>query len=203
MDSPLRGRGRMFHPTRGISSALSDEQGHDRHFLFLNMNCQVKPFGKKSLEHQSQLVFRNGTGRLRQYVIERRRQHPVRRGNLKSARTICPLEHHPQRYLPHGQCVRRELDRGPRTAGGVIDFDGSDIKGRRLLLHADRGHAKNCDRDHWAHTGFTPPTEAIDSMPPIPMVSTADEGTITTEPLSFMASYNIFMARRWSATGLF
>ena len=34
------------------------------------------------------------------------------------------------------------------------------------------------------------------------MVSTADDGTITIEPRSLMASYSMFMARRCSATGL-
>ena len=33
-------------------------------------------------------------------------------------------------------------------------------------------------------------------MPPKPMVSTAEEGTITMEPFSLMASYNMFMARK-------
>jgi len=43
---------------------------------------------------------------------------------------------------------------------------------------------------------------AVPSMPPSPMVSTADEGTITMEPFSLMASYSMFMARRWRAVGL-
>ena len=39
-------------------------------------------------------------------------------------------------------------------------------------------------------------------MPPSPMVSTADEGTMTIEPFSLMASYNMFIARKCSAVGL-
>ncbi len=51
-------------------------------------------------------------------------------------------------------------------------------------------------------TADAPPIEAVPSMPPSPMVSTAEEGTITIAPFSLMASYSMFMARRWSAVGL-
>src|SRR5579863_8068619 len=42
----------------------------------------------------------------------------------------------------------------------------------------------------------------VPSIPPNPMVSTAEEGTITIEPFSLSASYSMFMARRCSAIGL-
>jgi hypothetical protein len=38
--------------------------------------------------------------------------------------------------------------------------------------------------------------------PPKPIVSTALDGTITIEPFSLMASYNMFIARKCRATGL-
>ena len=41
----------------------------------------------------------------------------------------------------------------------------------------------------------------VASMPPRPMVSTAEEGTITMAPFSLIASYSMFMARKCSATG--
>ena len=44
---------------------------------------------------------------------------------------------------------------------------------------------------------------AVASVPPNPIVSTAEEGTITIEPFSFIASYSMFIARRCSAVGLF
>ena len=44
--------------------------------------------------------------------------------------------------------------------------------------------------------------EDIANVPPSPIVSTADEGTITVDPLSRIASYSMFMARKCSATGL-
>ena len=53
------------------------------------------------------------------------------------------------------------------------------------------------------YAGLTPPSAAVASVPPSPMVSTAEEGTITIEPFSLMASYSMFMARRCRATGLF
>jgi hypothetical protein len=52
------------------------------------------------------------------------------------------------------------------------------------------------------YCGLAPPIDATPSMPPRPIVSTAVEGTTTIAPFSLMASYSIFMARRWSATGL-
>jgi hypothetical protein len=42
----------------------------------------------------------------------------------------------------------------------------------------------------------------VPSIPPNPMVSTAEEGTMTIEPFSLIASYSMFMARRCSAMGL-
>ena len=52
------------------------------------------------------------------------------------------------------------------------------------------------------YEGFAPPRAAVAKVPPSPIVSTADEGTITIDPRSLMASYSMFIARRWSATGL-
>src|SRR6202008_21209 len=49
--------------------------------------------------------------------------------------------------------------------------------------------------------GFAPPRAAVARLPPRPMVSTADEGTMTIEPRSLMASYNTFMSRTCSAPG--
>jgi hypothetical protein len=40
------------------------------------------------------------------------------------------------------------------------------------------------------------------SMPPNPMVSTAEDGTMTIEPRSLIASYSMFIARRCRAVGL-
>ena len=48
-----------------------------------------------------------------------------------------------------------------------------------------------------------PASEAVPNKPPSPRVSTADDGTITMDPFSLIASYNMFMARRCRATGLF
>src|ERR1700677_2212855 len=45
-------------------------------------------------------------------------------------------------------------------------------------------------------------SEVVASIPPSPIVSTADDGTITIAPFSLMASYSMFIARRCSATGL-
>lgn len=45
-------------------------------------------------------------------------------------------------------------------------------------------------------------SDVVASRPPNPIVSTAEDGTITIAPFSLMASYSMFMARRWSATGL-
>src|SRR5437588_12001269 len=36
--------------------------------------------------------------------------------------------------------------------------------------------------------GFAPPSDVVASMPPRPMVSTAEEGTMTIEPFSLIAS---------------
>ena len=46
------------------------------------------------------------------------------------------------------------------------------------------------------YSGFAPASDAVASVPPNPIVSTAEEGTITIDPRSLMASYSIFMARR-------
>ena len=43
--------------------------------------------------------------------------------------------------------------------------------------------------------------DVVASIPPSPIVSTAEEGTITIEPFSLIASYSMFMARKCSATG--
>ena len=45
-------------------------------------------------------------------------------------------------------------------------------------------------------------SDVVANMPPSPMVSTAEEGTITIAPFSLIASYSMFMARKCSATGL-
>src|ERR1019366_138334 len=55
---------------------------------------------------------------------------------------------------------------------------------------------------HFAYCGFAPPIDPTPSMPPSPIVSTAEEGTTTIAPFSLMASYSMFMARRCRATGL-
>ena len=38
------------------------------------------------------------------------------------------------------------------------------------------------------YAGFAPPSTAVANVPPSPMVSTAEDGTITIEPRSLMAS---------------
>ncbi len=50
--------------------------------------------------------------------------------------------------------------------------------------------------------GFCFEKAMVPIRPPSPMVSTAEEGTITVAPFSLIASYSIFMARRCNATGL-
>lgn len=43
---------------------------------------------------------------------------------------------------------------------------------------------------------LAPPSEAVAKVAPKPMVSTADDGTITIEPRSLIASYSMFIARK-------
>lgn len=47
------------------------------------------------------------------------------------------------------------------------------------------------------------PNDTVPNIPPNPIVSTALDGTITIDPFSLIASYNMFIARKCSATGLF
>ena len=83
---------------------------------------------------------------------------------------------------------------------------GAEGARSRPASHADQGDPHSLKRQRRAqpdHCRADPLlNDATASDPPSPMVSTADEGTITIEPFSLMASYSIFMARRWSATGL-
>src|SRR5579872_5534015 len=62
----------------------------------------------------------------------------------------------------------------PREEGCLVD--GS-------VVHGDSSSAK------LDHSGLAPPSAAVASVPPNPMVSTAEEGTMTIEPFSLMASY--------------
>src|SRR6266851_1219199 len=71
-----------------------------------------------------------------------------------------------------------------------------------LVSRADKEAGGLVDRFHCVlHWAFAPASDAVASVPPSPMVSTADDGTITIEPRSLIASYSMFMARRCSATG--
>src|ERR1700739_2001714 len=86
---------------------------------------------------------------------------------------------------------------GPAEAGPLPVSEGRRPRARP-------GRPRDSRRDAGATLtgyGFAPPRAAVARLPPRPMVSTADEGTMTSEPRSLMASCVMFMARRCSATG--
>ena len=89
-----------------------------------------------------------------------------------------------------------------QTVGFLDEFAG--LSGHRILIELegpDSRQGQSVVAVLVMNYGLAPPSDAVASVPPSPMVSTADEGTITMEPFSLMASYSMFMARRCRATG--
>src|SRR5271157_622627 len=99
---------------------------------------------------------------------------------------------------------------GQLDAGLVVQLGCPRPGDRGVRSSGRRSHQCGCQQkssNYFHNASFVScycplPRAATPSVPPSPMVSTTEEGTITIEPLSLIASYNMFMARRCRATGL-
>src|SRR5690348_4485797 len=114
------------------------------------------------------------------------------------------------------QSVFRTRD-GQLQGGHTVEFFGfPNSRKARTVSASSRSHlqwaaAKEHSNEQKAistfisspHAPGTLANAVVARLPPKPIVSTAEEGTITIEPRSLIASYNMFMARKCRATGLF
>jgi predicted amidohydrolase YtcJ len=86
----------------------------------------------------------------------------------------------------------------------LFEIDSAKIQDTKVLLTIVDGKQVYASGDFAASAAIMrPAVDAMPIVPPKPIDSTADEGTITMEPFSLIASYSMFIARKLNATGLF